>query len=196
MMSSIEPVNLWPSLIYKAKYPGDLTTIADKFLTYFDKSSTHNLEKNGGLSTYSTANNLIIDPVCNELKDWLIQQSKLVWNLSNFVDRPRRVHRSWVNLHPPGAWTDEHDHSMCHQNIVIYLKQPKLGGNIMFKDPLQYTFSGFPKNNKNDWTVLEVKQNDVLFFPGFLHHKTEVNLSEENRLVMTLTISVDVFADE
>jgi len=195
-MSSVEPINLWPSLIHKSVYPGNLTTISSKFLTLFDENSNHNLEKNGGKSTYSTVNNLITDPVCGELKEWLIQQSKLVWDLSNFADRPRRVHRSWVNLHPPGAWTDEHDHAMCHQNIVIYLKQPKSGGNIMFKDPLQYTFSGFPKNNKNEWTVLEVKQNDVIFFPGFLHHKTEINSSQEDRMVMTLTISVDIFANE
>ena len=195
-MINLEPINLWPSLIHKSVYPGDLTNISSKFLTLFNENSNHNLEKNGGKSTYSTVNNLITDPVCGKLKEWLIQQSKLVWDLSNFVDRPRRVHRSWVNLHPPGAWTDEHDHAMCHQNIVVYLKQPELGGNIMFKDPLQYTFSGFPKNNKNDWTTLEVKQNDVVFFPGFLHHKTEINSSQEDRMVMTLTISVDVFANE
>jgi uncharacterized protein (TIGR02466 family) len=195
-MINVEPINLWPSLIYKSHYPGNLEKISDKLMEYFDGENSHNLEKGGGKSTYSTVNNLITDPVCAELKAWLQQQSQTVWKLSDFVDRPRRVHRSWVNLHPPGAWTDEHDHAMCHQNIVVYLKQPELGGNIMFKDPLQYTFSGFPKHNKNDWTILEVKQNDVIFFPGFLYHKTEINSSQENRLVMTLTISVDIFANE
>jgi uncharacterized protein (TIGR02466 family) len=195
-MINVEPINLWPSLIYKSHYPGNLEKISDKLMEYFDGENSHNLEKGGGRSTYSTVNNLITDPVCAELKEWLQQQSQAVWKLSNFVDRPRRVHRSWINLHPPGAWTDEHDHAMCHQNIVVYLKQPELGGNIMFKDPLQYTFSGFPKHNKNDWTILEVKQNDVIFFPGFLYHKTEINSSQENRLVMTLTISVDIFANE
>ncbi len=193
MATTIEPINLWPSLIYKSKYPGDLTSIVNKFLEYFDEEASHNLEKCGGKSTFNTANSLINDPVCAELKEWLIEQSKAVWTLSDFVNRPRFVHRSWVNLHPPGAYTDEHDHPMCHQNIVVYLKQPKLGGNIMFKDPLQYTFAGFPKDHKNDWTILEVEQNDVVFFPGFLHHKTEANASQENRLVMTLTIAVDVF---
>jgi len=33
----------------------------------------------------------------------------------------------------------------------------------------------------------------VLFFPGFLHHMTELNVSNEDRLVMTVTVSVDIF---
>lgn len=193
MIATIEPVNLWPSLIHKTSYPGDLALVYEKMHTYFNANSNHNLEKNGGRSTFNSANNLILDPVCDELRTWLLIQSQRVWSLSNFADLPRFVHRSWVNLHPPGAWTEEHDHGQCHQNIVVYIKQPKNGGNIMFKDPLQYVFSGFPKIDRNGWTTLEVKQNDVLFFPGFLHHKTEINNSKEDRLVMTLTVSVDIF---
>jgi ectoine hydroxylase-related dioxygenase (phytanoyl-CoA dioxygenase family) len=63
----------------------------------------------------------------------------------------------------------------------------------MFRDPLQYTFSGFPKIDRNDWGKVEVNQNDVLFFPGFLHHMTELNFSNEDRLVMTVTVSADIF---
>jgi ectoine hydroxylase-related dioxygenase (phytanoyl-CoA dioxygenase family) len=66
----------------------------------------------------------------------------------------------------------------------------------MFRDPLQYTFSGYPKIDRNEWKTVEVKQNDVLFFPGFLHHMTEKNHSHEDRLVMTVTISVDIFKNE
>lgn len=189
----IEPVNLWPSLIYKTTYPGDLVSVADKLLTYFTDDAVHNLEQGGGKTTFNTANNIILDPACEDLKAWLMIQSQEAWGLSKLADLPRFVHRSWVNLHPPGAWTSDHDHGMCHQTIVIYLKQPDNGGNIMFKDPLQYTFSGWPKINRNDWTVLDVKQNDVLFFPGFLHHMTETNTSSQDRLVMTVTISVDMF---
>jgi len=190
----IEPVNLWPNLIYKTQCPLDLNKVTEFCRTCFNDESVHGLEKNGGKTTFNTANNLIFDPNCNDLKQWLTFVADSVWKKWNFAeDIPRFIHRSWVNLHPPGSYTSGHDHGQCHQTIVIYLKQPPLGGNIMFRDPLQYTFSGFPKIDRNDWKTVEVNQNDVLFFPGFLHHMTEKNLSNEDRLVMTVTVSVDIF---
>lgn len=191
----VEPVNIWPSLIYKTKCPLDLTSIVDSCMKYFTDDAVHGLEKDGGSTTFNTANNLILLPECQDLKNWLYYVSNNVWGQWEFADIPRKIHRSWVNLHPPGAYTDEHDHGQVHQTIVIYLKQPNNGGNIMFRDPMQYTFSNFPKINRNGWRAVEVSQNDVLFFPGFLHHMTEKNNSLENRLVMTVTVSVDIFCN-
>lgn len=193
----IEPVHLWPSLIFKAHCPLDLSEVVKLCRTKLDGTSLHGLEKDGGKTTFNTANNLIFDSTCDQMKQWLTVVANEVWQRWNFAnDMPRFIHRSWVNLHPPGAYTNEHDHGQCHQTIVIYLKQPENGGNIMFRDPLQYTFSGYPKIDRNEWKTVEVNQNDVLFFPGFLHHMTEKNHSHEDRLVMTLTISVDIFKNE
>ncbi len=190
----IEPIHLWPSLIYKAKCPLDLNEISEFCRTKVDSESVHGLEKNGGRTTFNTNNRLIFEPLCDNFRQWLTIVAGEVWNQWNFADDiPRFIHRSWVNLHPPGSYTAEHDHGQCHQTIVIYLKQPINGGNIMFRDPLQYTFSSCPKIDRNDWKIVEVDQNDVLFFPGFLHHMTEINSSQEDRLVMTVTVSVDIF---
>lgn len=190
----IESIQLWPNLIYKATCPLDLSSVEKFCRTRLDEDSVHGLEKDGGKTTFNTANNLIFDSACDHLRQWLSLTADKVWQQWNFAnDIPRFIHRSWVNLHPTGAFTDEHDHGQCHQTIVIYLKQPLNGGNIMFKDPLQYTFSGFPKIDRNNWKTVEVNQNDVLFFPGFLHHMTEKNNSQEDRLVMTVTVSVNIF---
>ena len=190
----IESVHLWPSLIYKTQCPLNLDAVTEFCRTKLDDDAVHGLEKNGGKTTFNTANDLIFDPICDDLRQWLMIVADKVWTQWNFADDiPRFIHRSWVNLHLPGSFTAEHDHGQCHQTIVIYLKQPQNGGNIMFRDPLQYTFSGFPKRDRNDWKKVEVNQNDVLFFPGFLHHMTELNVSNEDRLVMTVTVSVDIF---
>lgn len=190
----IEPIRIWPELIYKAHCPFDLSSLSNFCQTKFDDNSIHGLEKAGGKSTFNTCNNLIFEKEFDELRQWLTVIGDKVWQEWSFAnDIPRFIHRSWVNLHPPGAYTDEHDHGQCHQTIVIYLKQPENGGNIMFKDPMQYVFSGFPKVDRNNWKTVNIQQNDVLFFPGFLHHMTEKNNSTENRLVMTVTVSVDIF---
>lgn len=191
----IDPVHLWPSLIYKTQCPLELQSITDFCRSKINLDSVHGLEKDGGQTTFNTANNLIFDPICNNLRQWLVPVADKVWTQWHFAsDIPRFIHRSWVNLHVPGSYTAAHDHGQCHQTIVIYLKQPENGGNIMFRDPLQYTFSGFPKVDRNDWKPVDVAQNDVLFFPGFLHHMTEKNRSNEDRIVMTVTVAVDIFS--
>ena len=39
-----------------------------------------------------------------------------------------------------------------------------------------------------DWEYIDVQTNDVLFFPGWLTHKTEVNKTNQNRYVMSLNV--------
>jgi ectoine hydroxylase-related dioxygenase (phytanoyl-CoA dioxygenase family) len=63
----------------------------------------------------------------------------------------------------------------------------------MIKNPLQIYKLGEPLDyyyydNQKEWMPIEVKTNDVLFFPGWLTHKTEKNLSDEHRYVMSLNI--------
>jgi uncharacterized protein (TIGR02466 family) len=198
MDSNVQPVTLWPNPIYKAHYPHDLTSIADWALDICKDQDDYLLEKGGGKSSYGVVSDAILRSECTELKNWVIEHSKLVWNTWELTDHPRFVHHSWVNWHPPGAWTDEHDHSGVHMVITIYLKQPENGGHIQFKDPMQYTWAAWPKLRASafDWRTLHVSTGDVLFFPGFLRHKTQVNKSEEDRLVMTTNIVVDYFHKE
>ena len=130
----IEPVHLWPSLIYKTQCPLNLDTITEFCRTKLNDDAIHGLEKNGGKTTFNTVNDLIFDSICDDLRQWLMIVADKVWTQWNFADDiPRFIHRSWVNLHLPGSFTAEHDHGQCHQTIVIYLKQPQNGGNIMFR---------------------------------------------------------------
>ena len=39
-----------------------------------------------------------------------------------------------------------------------------------------------------DYVPIQVETNDVLFFPGWLTHKTEKSKSIENRYVMSLNV--------
>ena len=40
-----------------------------------------------------------------------------------------------------------------------------------------------------EWSPIEVTTGDVIFFPGWLNHKTEKNMSKENRFVMSWNLS-------
>lgn len=50
--------------------------------------------------------------------------------------------------------------------------------------PLHYYYF----DDKREWEYIEVESGDVLFFPGWMTHKTEKNLSDKDRYVMSLNI--------
>jgi len=50
----------------------------------------------------------------------------------------------------------------------------------------------FDSDKNRMWRPVEVETNDVLFFPGYLEHKTEVNKTDEKRYIMSINISVPV----
>jgi uncharacterized protein (TIGR02466 family) len=195
MANNLEQVNAFPGLIYKTHFDGELEGIASIALDLCKNQGKSYVLETGGKSTYNVINNAILRPECFELHEFVINSHYEVWNHWKLVNRPRFVHSSWFNWHPPGASTEEHEHSGVHLVCVVYLKNPAGGGNIQFKDPMQQIWASYPREDQLafDWSTVEVKTGDVLFFPGFLRHRTEPNNSTEDRLVLTTNVCMDFF---
>ena len=119
------------------------------------------------------------------------------WNCDPGVKRA--VMKSWINVHPQGAYTMEHNHHGVLMAVAAYLHVPKNGGNLLVKNPLTPYKAGEPIHRTYfsesegrdglEWTSIPVETGDVLFFPGWLNHKTEKNSSKENRFVMSWNVS-------
>tara|TARA_B100001996_G_C18350332_1_gene473718 strand:- start:158 stop:631 length:474 start_codon:yes stop_codon:yes gene_type:complete len=115
-------------------------------------------------------------------------------------DCEKAVLKSWINVHPQGAYTEAHNHYGSFIAVAAYLHVPKNGGNLLVKNPLtSYKFGDpihrqyFSEDEGRDgleWSQIEVTTGDVLFFPGWLTHKTQKNMSKENRFVMSWNLSV------
>ena len=93
-------------------------------------------------------------------------------------------------MHPKGGWTGEHH----HQNVMFattgYLNKPTNSGNFMVRNPLEIFKKSEPTdtsywNHKKYWAPIEVETGDILIFPGWLTHKTEVSRSEEKRYILS-----------
>jgi uncharacterized protein (TIGR02466 family) len=108
------------------------------------------------------------------------------------MEQPYQVSNSWINKHPTGAWTDEHCHKGCQLTIAIYLQVPENSGRIVFKDPLEYHWWGDPSDARSEkdgnWYPVDVTEGDILLFPGWLQHKTEINNSTQDRYVLTINL--------
>ena len=133
--------------------------------------------------------------------EWLPNQIEKIWEAWRLEPANKYISESWINEHPPGAWTEEHD----HQNVTIamgcYLNVPPSGGRLMFRNPLQtykysepihHTYWDKSPQTGDDmsWAYLPVRTNDVVFFPGWLRHKTEVNNNVENKSRYIMSINV------
>ena len=132
---------------------------------------------------------------------WLPEQLESIWQAWRLEPAKKYISESWINEHPPGAWTEEHD----HQNVTIamgcYLNVPRDGGRLMMRNPMQpykysepihHTYWDKSPETGDDmsWSYIPVATNDVVFFPGWLRHKTEVNNNgwEQSRYIMSLNI--------
>lgn len=180
----------FPSFLLKGCFPGDLTRIEQKAREKFASSKKLNtrVERDGGLST-STDPDAPHDWVeLEEFKNYLFSEIPKIWNYWNYPPADVGFASSWVNLHPPGGWTDEHTHGRTDIVVVLYIKQPDNGGNLEIFDPMYSNWSGSSRVYL-PWRELIVKTGDVFVFPGWVLHRTQKNQSRDDRIVLSINIS-------
>jgi len=148
-------------------------------------------EKGGGTTSVILRNDIhnIFGEEFHKHIDGMLSHVWDQWHLD--MGRTRYISESWINKHPTGAWTEEH----YHHNVVIasvaYLYAPHGTGNLMVKNPFMPFRMGEPLDqsffyNQHEWTTVPVKTNDIIFFPGWLTHKTEENKVDNDRYIMSM----------
>lgn len=211
-MSELQAYNPWPLLFKKTwdfKFEGSLKekTIsslkeADRFIT---RQGIGTPEREGGVTS------AVLDcspttpmphqwPEFEQFGKFVLKTAKEIcgkWCLNKAAQMA--CAKSWCNVHPQGGYTSEHNHHGVLIAVAAYLDVPPNSGNLLVKNPLNYHKFSEPLNpgywsdpgvqDGLEWTPINVNTNDVLFFPGWLLHKTQRNASTENRFVMSWNIS-------
>lgn len=193
--------NPWSSVILKDNFQldnwDDIKPKLDVLFNSVERNSQHEL--NGGISTVTLSNNNAKTNINNEtplhwpefetLKYWIhskIDEVVAEWNLQKQTYMPLM---SWVNRHCTGAYTGEHTHRGAHIIAVYYLQMPENSGRLLVRDPLEYHWGGLPSNLRgieDFWYPIDIKTGDLVFFPSWLPHKTEINKSNDDRYVMSI----------
>jgi len=188
----MEPFNLFESVIWKGHYDGDLSEFKDHALRLLSTSKKLNagLERDGGLSSSSDKNAPHNWRECDSFIEWLIKPSAAIWDHWHLSKhRARKIGSSWVNIHPKGAWTAEHQHGSASMVVVLYINQPEGGGNLEILDPMLYNWSSVPgRLTGRVWREVPVQTGDVVIFPGWVMHRTQKNTSDEDRIVASFNI--------
>lgn len=148
----------------------------------------HQLECNDSKSTYNLTNEdggyLHRRPEFASLVEFVETEADKYWHeygLDTWYQP--QIKMMWANVHHKGSFTSTHMHSGSPIVGSFYLKFPKNSGNIFFENPLEYHVCHEPRKVLLPY-VHPIEENLLCMFPGWLKHGTEVNESDEDRIVI------------
>lgn len=185
---SVDP---WPKLIWRFSFDFEYPKLEKKIQNYVNTVGKLNpLESGQSLSTVGDqAHRPHTWDEFESFRNWIGDRVDFVWNSFNFLPKNRTVLQSWINVHDQTGVTREHYHNGSDLVVTSYLNLPKDSGYIEFRDPLEYHKAGTPYVQELQlWKPVEAVTNDVLIFPGWLVHRTQPNLTNQKRVVMTWNI--------
>lgn len=103
----------------------------------------------------------------------------------------------WFNISEPGSYQEFHQHSNSHFSLAYYLSTPVNSGNIVFKS-FEAISDMYPLPIKDD--ELEPASFKTCFYPPLesrllifrsnLQHMVEKNLSDDNRISVTMNFDL------
>jgi uncharacterized protein (TIGR02466 family) len=198
-MQAVDP---WSPIIFKDNFTDvDFDSVISKIDPILNATKFNAVvEQDGGLSSiahFRTENKFPHQwREFEKFREWANERANYAiskWQLSQAI--PYTPIESWINRHAAGAWTSEHNHRGTTWACAYYLRVPENSGRFMVRDPMEYHW-GTIKSVENRggvddiWYPIEVKTGDFLLFPPWLYHKTEKNLSNESRYVLSVNYDV------
>ena len=130
----------------------------------------------------------------NSFKDFLkeIIINEFGWE---YVPNKQRIVAMWAIINKKNSYNVKHNHQNCYLSAAYYIKKPKNSGDISFFDPKEAKTYRFPEiKQKTDYTMEKItiipEEGDLLIFPSYLYHNVGVNITNEERIVVSFNIDV------
>lgn len=188
------PVNPYPPLVFKDsfEFKDSHLSAAKEILSYAKHQGINYLEQGNARS--SVSNQQLPPhkhPAFQDYFEWQNQVAEKIilemYKLSKSFEYV--VGNSWVNLHQEHGVTLEHAHGLSALSCVAYISLPFKSGYTEFKDP-HYDLRSLHERSDNDaglreWCEVPAQPGDVLFFPGWLQHRSQPNFSLEDRWILS-----------
>ena len=131
----------------------------------------------------------------NKIKDYLkhIISNEFGWK---YVSNKQRVVAMWAIINSKNSFNVSHNHQNCYLSAAYYVKKPQNSGDITFYDPKEVRTYRSPRIEKyTDYSreamTIKPEEGDLIVFPSYLYHEVGVNLSEENRVIISFNVDID-----
>ena len=107
------------------------------------------------------------------------------------------INSMWAIINTGGAANHRHQHSNCTISGAYYVRAPKNSGDIIFYDPRPapvYTYPIAVNPNLLNAQVngISPKEGALVLFPSYLDHSVNENLSNEERIVISFNITIQI----
>lgn len=188
-------LNLFPISVYKATYQGDvsliLQTVQEKISFWLDETRKNNQGsmRQNGLCSYNVKRDMHTWPELKPIVEFIEHHAQIYWKAIGYKSSMRPgVYEMWANKYPQGSFIDYHNHSPIHMTATFVLQAES--GNIVFENPLETLLKHQPYEvtAENFYTLfesgVESMPGDLIIFPGYLNHKTTVNESTIDRIIL------------
>lgn len=147
-----------------------------------------------GVTSFSSKN-LLEDPDWKDIMSFLQDFANTMIATVNDTNGVVSFINSWVTIYPPGTYVPEHIHSNSMLSGVFYANVPENGGNLIFKDPSAVAKTMFGRHYNDFPTVSTlhthvVNTGQMVIFPAWLPHLTEINRSQDNRIMVSFNINI------
>ena len=132
--------------------------------------------------------------------EWLMQEVRaVVTEAGNFYQKTDPIYQKktksfqgseikyWTNINKPGSRNSLHEHKLWHYVAVYYL-QSEGTGDIVFANPMNITEGCNPYAPFVSTMAFSPSSGDLLIWPAWLPHETEVNTSDQHRINIAMNI--------
>ncbi len=107
------------------------------------------------------------------------------------------INNMWAIINTGGSANLRHQHGNSTISGAYYVRAPKNSGDIVFYDPRPAPVYMYPKAANPNWLNAQVngispKEGALVLFPSYLDHSVNENLSNEERIVISFNISIQI----
>ena len=131
--------------------------------------------------------NLISPEINQVLKD-------MNWNIEK---QNVKISGMWSIINTGGASNARHHHGNSDISAAYYVRAPKNCGQIVFYDPRPAPVYSHPVSNKSNYLNAMVNsitpvEGGLVLFPSYLDHSVNANTSNEERIVISFNIKIQI----
>ena len=188
-----------PLFQFKIKYYKKLNLELESYILNLkkkDKTGQKKSNAGGWLSPFFNLEDKVPKKFIQNIQKFLqkVIEDEIGWE---YITNKVKIISMWSIINNKNSFNIKHNHPNSYLSAAYYVKAPKNSGNINFYDTKEQKNIRSPKVKKfTDISAvvssLEPEEGDLLLFPSYLYHAVEENLSDNNRIVISFNVDIDV----
>tara|TARA_Y200000002_G_scaffold223575_1_gene184663 strand:- start:906 stop:1487 length:582 start_codon:yes stop_codon:yes gene_type:complete len=187
----MQAVKIFPDPIWRAKFPGRLDKIIKRANLYKEqKDVINNVLAGEVIQRYNLKDNPHEWEELDEFNRWFAPNMQKVWNDWDCqLDEWQELRfKSWINYSNKGNYQLEHTHPADIMTVIFYLNKPTDTASLQVQNPMMYHWNNHRQTQF--WKDVNASTGDVIVIPGWMLHRVDKNLSEEERISITINATI------